>query len=278
MQTSCARWWEWPSALSLEAPLIAVLWQALSGQILGVPVSLHHRLLLAIGVWLSYVADRLNDARREPPKTARHEFAFKWRRPIAVAWILVAATGGIVFVKWANLSNWRRFGLGVGAAVALVHYLGRWRTRVRYGWAIWRFGVATVFSMGILLFVLPDSSASIDLVMSWSVGVWLVMASNMEVIAHAERAALARQSVKPPHPRLLSFTASLVAFSVAIPWLTGRSPAFSVSVSAAPVSLLVLLFIYEWSAMKWAAMDVEAVHALADLAIAAPPFLALLLG
>ncbi len=69
--------WLWPNLLSLDAPLIAVLWLhliAVSGQIRISPIV---TLALALVVWLIYVADRLLDGSRADPLAAlpaRHQF------------------------------------------------------------------------------------------------------------------------------------------------------------------------------------------------------------
>lgn len=58
------RLWLWPNFLSLDAPLIAVLWQVLLTRDLGVYVRAGEPLVLGLCVWLVYVADRLLDALR----------------------------------------------------------------------------------------------------------------------------------------------------------------------------------------------------------------------
>jgi len=54
--------WQWPNILSLDAPLIAVLWQVLLMQSLGVRVNRMEPLVLALSVWFLYIADQLLDA------------------------------------------------------------------------------------------------------------------------------------------------------------------------------------------------------------------------
>lgn len=68
----------WPNLLSLDAPAVALLWQALFSQAHGhgwPPFS--EALALGLAVWMIYVADRLLDARAlEPdrPHLLRHRF------------------------------------------------------------------------------------------------------------------------------------------------------------------------------------------------------------
>lgn len=57
----------WPNLLSLDAPLIAVLWQLLLAQALHVQTGWREPLALFCAVWTIYIADRLFDAVRPAP-------------------------------------------------------------------------------------------------------------------------------------------------------------------------------------------------------------------
>ena len=56
-------WWLWPNLLSLDAPILAVLWQDFLSHRYAVPLRLPGRLALFLTVWAIYVADRLLDSR-----------------------------------------------------------------------------------------------------------------------------------------------------------------------------------------------------------------------
>ena len=69
--------WLWPNLLSLDAPLIAVLWLHLFAISARVHISPFATLALALVVWIIYVADRLLDGLRYGPRTVpspRHQF------------------------------------------------------------------------------------------------------------------------------------------------------------------------------------------------------------
>jgi len=66
--------WLWPNLLSLDAPVVAVVWQMLFARSFHVHVPWPATLLLAACVWMIYVADRLLDAIASQPCTARHLF------------------------------------------------------------------------------------------------------------------------------------------------------------------------------------------------------------
>ena len=79
--------------LALDAACIAVAWQALVVDSMGPPIGLPERMVLALSVWLTYVADRLLDVRTRAASTllsARHRFA-KRRRTLWMLWWGVSA-------------------------------------------------------------------------------------------------------------------------------------------------------------------------------------------
>ncbi|MEM6978491.1 MAG: hypothetical protein AAF539_02415 [Planctomycetota bacterium] len=84
---------------------------------------------LAAAVWLTYVADRLLDARRldiTRPHSLRHRFHHDWAVMLTLAWMLVALLGSIVAVSSLPQSMLRT-GMLVGASVLIylagVHFV-----------------------------------------------------------------------------------------------------------------------------------------------------------
>src|SRR5258705_13020409 len=78
--------WLWPNLLSLDAPLVRVLWQASLAQRYAVPLRPAARVALFLTVWGIYIADRLLDV-RHPAVTAepaRHRFYRRHRTPAIV--------------------------------------------------------------------------------------------------------------------------------------------------------------------------------------------------
>ena len=87
-------WWQWLTVLSLDAPLVALAWQAGLAGAAQVTLRGHHAFLLGAAVWLAYAADRwLEGWRLDPAQilTQRHWFYQRWRWPLAVLWGLVLA-------------------------------------------------------------------------------------------------------------------------------------------------------------------------------------------
>jgi hypothetical protein len=91
---SGAHAWMWPNLLSLDAPLVAVAWQLLFARSFGAAADGAQVAVLAMYVWLVYVADRTLDGLRiaDPSHdTARHRFyRERWTR-ILPAFAIVAA-------------------------------------------------------------------------------------------------------------------------------------------------------------------------------------------
>jgi hypothetical protein len=86
------RWWQWPTILSLDAPAVSVAWLALLARSLDVDLGPAPLLVLGGSVWLAYAADRWIEGwrlRHEDVRTPRHRFYQRWRRPVAVVWVVV---------------------------------------------------------------------------------------------------------------------------------------------------------------------------------------------
>ena len=93
----------WITGLSLDAPAVAVLWQLLFARSFHVQLARSVTILLAVVVWLIYVADRVLDVVKAPAQDAeatRH--AFYRRRMWA---FLVPLGGGLVLAAWMSLTQ-----------------------------------------------------------------------------------------------------------------------------------------------------------------------------
>jgi len=63
--------------LSLDAPLVAIVWQVVIAQSLSVTLEAHHHLILGVSVWLSYGADRFSEPRQSVAMSSRRHEIFK---------------------------------------------------------------------------------------------------------------------------------------------------------------------------------------------------------
>ena len=119
-----ARLWLWPNLLSLDAPVVAVLWQILFARCFQVPVDAVAALLLLATVWLIYAADRTLDAWRGDFHSPRHEFyQHHWRGLLPVWMTILGLTAWLAAERLPPglFLNGLILLAGVGVYFALVH-------------------------------------------------------------------------------------------------------------------------------------------------------------
>jgi hypothetical protein len=141
----------------LDAPAVALLWQAMLARSASAGIGAPERLVLGSSVWLAYAADRWIEVWRLQPdriRTHRHRFHLRWRWEIFAVW--VAVLGLDVAEAFHGLGPGE---LGAGAllllAVAtyllshqLVHRASRWRAPKEACVALLLGAGAAVFVMG----------------------------------------------------------------------------------------------------------------------------------
>jgi hypothetical protein len=93
----------------LDAPAVAVVWQALTAHGASAPLRFHHVFLLASSVWLSYTADRWIEGWRLSPatvRTQRHYFAMRWRWPLFAVWVAMMAVSIAIAIRSLTRAEW----------------------------------------------------------------------------------------------------------------------------------------------------------------------------
>ena len=116
-------WWLWPHLLSLDAPLVAVVWQGCWARAAHERLPWCHPGVLGLGVWLIYLADRLADSTRAAPGdlvTARH--AFHAQRRVALSFLAAAAAAALVLLTPCVLSRAEFFRGLLLLALAAVYF------------------------------------------------------------------------------------------------------------------------------------------------------------
>lgn len=95
--------WLWPNRLSLDAPLIAVVWQDFLSRTYSIALSPSERVTLGLSVWVIYLADRFLDIRAAGavPNSPAHIFQGQ-RRHLTIS-ILGVALLADLFIAWAWL-------------------------------------------------------------------------------------------------------------------------------------------------------------------------------
>ncbi len=141
-------WWLWPNVLSLDAPLVALVWSGTFALEWGGDLPSGSRLLLlALAVWCIYVGDRLWDVRRitDPTRAPlRHQFYARHATTCTVLLGLGLILGLGIAITTLPLSVWlvaAGIGLGVfGYFLQLLH-----RPKIPKEWAC-----GTMFALGVL--------------------------------------------------------------------------------------------------------------------------------
>ena len=166
MPTDRPNWWQWPTILSIDAPIVAVLWQLLIARVAAVDLSWPGPLVLALSVWLAYAADRWIEGFRLDAAvigTPRHRFYQRYRWPAATVWLIALVADVWLALTYLDTRDIAA-GLALVAAVSvyllshqLVHRHRAWR-------APKELCVAALLTGGVVVF-LSESEQPLDLMM-----------------------------------------------------------------------------------------------------------------
>lgn len=121
--------WLWPNLLSLDAPIIAVLWQGFLAYRFSIPLRPAGRLVLGLTVWAIYLGDRLLDARKPPAvlEPARHRYYRRHSNFMTALLAVVALSDAAIAMLWLRPAILRD-GLiplaGVLLYLTVVHFAG----------------------------------------------------------------------------------------------------------------------------------------------------------
>jgi hypothetical protein len=100
--------WLWPNLLSLDAPLVALLWQTLFAQRFHAAASAIPAVLLTATVWLIYAADRVFDAWSGTDQSPRHLFYRRNWRSFVPAWCGVLTLTALLALSGLPAATLRR--------------------------------------------------------------------------------------------------------------------------------------------------------------------------
>lgn len=258
--------WALPTALSLDAPLVAVLWQGLFAASFGVTLLWYHPIILGLSVWLVYVADRLLDAKKldlSQLHTVRHVLHAKYYRIFTIAWVLIFGTVGVLALSFLTP---REILLGAGIAAAVAAYAAGIHLKAKRPIFTKELQVGFVFGAGVTLSVWAQT-ASFQLLLTTFLFAALCSLNCLLIAVWERRVDRAQQqpslALTLPHlpillpPTLILFSLSTLALTPFLPYpLT-----LSLSLAAA---LLWLLNAYQ------EAFSRESLRVLADVALLTP--------
>lgn len=153
---------------SMDAPLVAALWfEILSGALGQSPLSPAQRVLLPLGVWISYAGDRMLDVRRDRRSglataraAGRHRFLARHFRAFVALWCaacVLAAVLGILLLSTSQIVASSLTCAGIGL------YLTACQARPRLRRVIPReVVVGIVFALGTAIFLAPFVDGAIE--------------------------------------------------------------------------------------------------------------------
>jgi hypothetical protein len=244
------RLWLWPNLLSLDAPVVALLWQILFARCFHVRIALLPSVLLVLAVWLIYAADRTIDSFTGEAVYPRHVFYRRHWRVLLPFWILVLGSG--LALAWARLPAELFYGgLALGSAVmlyfALLHLGILQKTKEA--------AVAVLFALGATLSAWSNvrTAADVEAIALFSCLCWI----NCVAIEHWESQA------RPSWP--IARAAAFVAVAAALLLFSSR-PVIGGAVTASA-----LCFVLLDGARRHFSRD--ALRVLADVALLSPVFL-----
>jgi hypothetical protein len=241
--------WLWPNLLSLDAPLVALLWQILFARCFHARIDPLPSILLVLAVWLIYAADRTLDAWTSSAARPRHEFYRRHWRALLPLWIAALAAGAAL--AWTRLAPQLLYeGVALAAAVvlyfALLH-LGIFQKTKEAA-------VAVLFGLGATLSAWPNirTASDIEAIALFSCLCWI----NCVAIEHWEG-----ESTWP-----IAAAAGFVALAAILLLLFSNRPILGGAVAASA-----LCFVLLDRARRHFSRD--ALRVLADVALLSPLFL-----
>ncbi|MGH7935257.1 MAG: hypothetical protein ACREQN_19105 [Candidatus Binataceae bacterium] len=225
--------WLWPNLLSLDAVLVAVVWEVLFAKCLRVPVDAVSVAVLGLCVWLVYVADRVFDGLGDgaaPDQSARHRF-YRRNRARMVPWFALV----LMVTAWLSFRRLNpailRNGFWLAAAVtlyfAMVHLApGKFQTH----WPK-ELTVAALFAWGVSIptwaALEPHRAQLFIAPFGLLIAIFWINATGIECWERAHQRA-ARRTMKPGITRILALylgpAAMLIGSVTAYMLLRGSTP------------------------------------------------------
>ena len=148
----------WLTFLSLDAPLVATIWQNTVSTSFSIQIDWHHRVLVFLSVWLGYSADRWFDAWRHKENISqRHRFFSRYRWPLLVIWTMTLVSSITLAFNSLNATE-----LALGTALAIssiaitivVQFIALHHFRALVKSLL----TASLVTASVLLFVVPETA------------------------------------------------------------------------------------------------------------------------
>jgi len=266
--------WAWLHLLSLDAPLVGVVWQLLFAKALRVHLAPVVNLVTALVIWLIYVADRILDSYRTQEgaeEALRHRFYRAHRMAFMPAFFTVLLVTGWMAYADLGFETWRDGSLlaaTVGGYFAIVHLLGGSAQK----WFPKEIAVAVLFGSGTLMPVgVRVQQFHLRFLLPFVLFL-LVLWMNTLIIEYSEWMTLRRRDADRPHESTILMGKHLVAFGCAV----GALAFGAVASGWFPLSRLILLGVglsalgFGTLGWQWRRISSYAVRVTADVVLLTP--------
>jgi hypothetical protein len=270
----CSRgppWWQWPTVLSLDAPLVSVMWQWAATRSADIEPMPAHGVVLGAVVWTAYAADRWLEGVRvaeERLATERHRFYRRHRGGVAA--VAVGAAAVTVAIAATQLTQrdlvWGLLLLAAALTYLLSHQGAHRHSRWRVPKEVC---VAALLTAGVVVFPLSARPVAFEAI--GATGAWFLLLAfaNCALISIWERDAdtsQGQESLARSHPTWIPWLRTSPWFLAAVAsfmTLAGRGGRFA---GAAALSAVLLGVLDRVGPRLGAALA----RALADAALLAP--------
>ncbi len=210
--------WAWLHLLSLDAPLVAVLWQLLFAKALRVHLAPVVTLITASVIWLIYVADRILDSYQAGGGTEealRHRFYRAHRMAFLPAFLTILLVTGWMAYADLGFKTWRDgllLAAIVGAYFLVVHLSGGRAQK----WFPKEIAVAVLFGIGTFMPVGVHVQQLHFRFLFPFLFFLLVLWMNTLIIEYSEWVTLRRRAADRPHESTILVGTHLAAFGAGV--------------------------------------------------------------
>jgi len=244
--------WLWPNLLSLDAPIVAVVWQDFLARCYPSTLLAQGRWVLGLTVWAIYLADRIVDVGHppEPAESSRHRFYRRHKLAMRMLLGMVLLADVLVSLIWLRPAVFEN---GMLLGVVVLGYLAVFAA-LRVGGSGWkRSTAAVVFTVGVFLVAWTGSADAWRELAIPAVAFAVLCFANLRLIEtwHGGR------SNWRGWIWMFCFAAACGVYG----WITGSSWFFAVGLSAAALGLL------DFRAMRFSS---DAWRVLADAVLLTP--------
>ncbi len=274
--------WIWPALLSLDAPVIAVLWLLLFSRSLRIGVPGSETAVLAMVVWLIYVADRILDSFRESerePLAPRHWFYRQYRAAFVAPFCAVLLLAA--WLAWTRLeARTLRDGVLLAAAVAAYFGLVHLSAGRAQRWFPKELVVAILFCAGTCLPLFTRTIRLTASEISAFAAFLLIAWMNTALIEYVEWMTLREGGEEPPAALTISIARWLVPLGITVAmfalgvlaWPQFRTLWPVLGAAAASALALAAL---GWN---WRRLSSHSLRIMADVALCTPAVLLAVIG